>query len=159
MRPYYSQPGMFLLPLVVALGATGSVRACPGDEVQVTVVSILAKKDANDNVPEKLAELAKRIKERRPDLNSFRIDTQCCEKIAVDQPKEFKFVENKKAVVTVRQAADANNQVKLKVELPCVGKVCYTTCCGKFFPMMTCHKTEKGEWLIVAVMVKPCKGK
>ena len=158
MRPYYSQPRMLLLPLVVALGAAGNALACPGEEVQVTVVSILAKKEGN-NVPPKLAELAKRIQERRPDLTSFRIDTQCCEKLTVDQAKEFKFVDEKKAVVTVRQAADANNQVKLKVDLPCIGKVCYTTCCGKFFPMMTCYKTNTGECLIIAVMVKPCKGK
>ena len=159
MRPYYSQIGIPLLPLVVALGAAGSAWACPGDDVHVTVVSILAT-DKNDKVDEKLTELAKRIKERRPDLTGFRIDTQCCEKLAVDQSKEFKCLGNKcAAVVTVRQAADADNKVRLKVELPCIGTVCYTTCCGKFFPMMTCKKTDKNEWLIIAVMVKPCKGK
>jgi len=160
MRPYYSQPGMLFLPFVLALGATSTAQACPGDEVHVTVVSILATAKPNAKVDDKLNELARRIKERRPDLTGFRIDTQCCEKLAVDQSKEFKCLGNKcAAVVTVRQAADADNKVRLKVELPCIGTVCYTTCCGKFFPMMTCKKTDQDEWLIIAVMVKPCKGK
>jgi hypothetical protein len=147
---------MLWLPLVVVLGATSSVQACPGDEVQVTVVSILATTE-NNNVDKKLTELAKKVKERRPELKGFKIDTQCCESISVNCAKEFSFVEKQKAIVTVRQAADERNQVRLKVELPCIGKVCYTTCCGKYFPMMTCYKTAKGECLIIAVMVKPCK--
>jgi hypothetical protein len=159
MRPYYSQPGILLLPLVVIFAAAGSAPACPGDEVQVTVVSILAT-EKNDKVDTKLAELAKKIKERRPELKGFKIDTQCCESISVGKDKQFVFADKQKAVVTVRQAADKNNQVKLQVELPCIGKVCYTTCCGKFFPMMTCYKTkDKGECLIIAVMVRPCNEK
>jgi hypothetical protein len=146
------------VPLVIALGVAGRSRACPGEEVQVTVVSILAT-EKNDKVDKKLTELAKRIQERRPKLTGFRIDSQCCESIAVGAAKEFEFVEKQKAIVTVRRAADENNQVKLKVELPCIGKVCYTTCCGKFFPMMTCYKTGKDECLIIAVMVRPCKEK
>jgi len=158
MRPYCSHSGLFLLPLVVALGAANSAPACPGDDVQVTVVSVLATKE-NNKIDKKLAELAKKVQERRPYLTGFKIDTQNCETIPVNKAKEFSFVDNQKAVVTVRQAADENNQVKLKVELPCIGKVCYTTCCGKFFPMMTCYQTAKGECLIIAVMVRPCKEK
>ena len=59
----------------------------------------------------------------------------------------------------VRQGADDENKVCLKVKLPCTGEYCYKTCCGKFFPIATCHKTKKGECLFIAVMVEPCKGK
>jgi hypothetical protein len=158
MRPYCSSPRLWLLSLVVALCTASIARACPGEEVHVTVVSILAT-EKDEKVDKKLTELAKKIKERRPELKGFKIDTQCCETIAVDKPTKFHFVEQQQAVVTVRRAADENNQVRLKVELPCIGKICYTSCCGKFFPMMTCYKTAKGECLIIAVMVKPCKEK
>ena len=159
MKPNYSQPGMFLLPLAFALCAAGNARACPwDDEVQVTVVSILAT-EKNAKVDKELKDLAKKIQERRPNLTGFKIDTQNRETIPVGQAKEFVFCENQKGIVTVRQGADANNQVQLKVKLPCVGCVCYTTCCGKFFPIATCYTTKKGESLIIAVMVKPCKGK
>lgn len=160
MRPNCSHPGMLLVPIAVALCAAASARACCpwGEEVQVTVVSILAT-DKNDKVDTKLVDLAKKIQERKPNLTGFKIDTQCCDTIQVGKDKEFMFVEKQKAVVTVRQGADENDLVRLKVQLPCVGEVCYTTCCGKFFPIATCYKTKKGECLIIAVMVKPCKGK
>jgi hypothetical protein len=136
-----------------------AARACPDEEeVTVTMVSIVAT-EKNNKIDPKLKELAERIKAKKPNLTGFRIDTQCCESIPVGKAMEVKMVDNQKATVTVRQAADEKNQVRLTVKAPCVGEIRYTTCCGKFFPIVTCYKCKDGDCLIVAVMVKPCKGK
>jgi hypothetical protein len=135
-----------------------AANPCPDDdEVHVTVVSILATKN-NAKVDPKLKELAQKIKAKKPDLTGFQIDKLCCESLPVGKAIEMKMVENQKAVVTVLQAADEKNQVRLMVKAPCVGEICYTTCCGKFFPIVTCYQTKDKECLIIAVMVKPCKG-
>jgi hypothetical protein len=151
---------MLLLPIAVALCATAIARACPWDEeVQVTVVSILAT-EKNTKVDKELVGLAKKIQERKPNLTGFKIDTQSRETLLVGKEREFQFVDKQKAFVTVRAGADADNKVRLKVKLPCLGEVCYTTCCGKFFPIATCYKTKKnGDCLIIAVMVEPCTEK
>jgi hypothetical protein len=148
-----------LLPVAALLVAAPLCIACPGDDdVRVTVVSILATTKDN-KVDPRLEGVAKKIKEKKPELTGFRVGTQNCESCVVGKSKEFKLVDNEKAVVIVKNGADPKNQVSLRVKVPCVGEICYTTCCGKYFPIITCYTTKKGECLIVAIMVKPCHGK
>jgi hypothetical protein len=143
--------------LPASIGATGC-----GDEeeVKVTVVSVLAT-DKDNKVDKKLKELAKRIQAERPDLKftGFKIGGQTQETLNVNKAHEFELVDKQTAVVTVRQGADAMNKVRLKVKLQCGSEMCYKTCCGKFLPICTCYKTAKGDCLLIAVMVEPCKGK
>jgi hypothetical protein len=150
---------MLLLPLAFVLCANGTARACGDEEeVQVTIVSVLAT-SKDKKIDKKLTDLAKKIQEKWPELTGFKIDKQVRESMIVGKERQFEFVDEKKAVVTVCQGADDDNKVRLKVKLPCTGEYCYKTCCGKFFPIATCHKTKKGECLFIAVMVEPCKGK
>ena len=159
MRLIYSHSRMLLLPLALMLCISGRTYGCGDEEeVRVTVVSILAT-EKDDKIDKKLTELAKAIQKTRPNLTGFRIDKQCRESLIVGKPHDFEFVDKQKIVVTVRQGADANDQVKLKVKFQCGSEMCYQTCCGKFFPISTCYKTKNGDCLLIAVMVQPCKGK
>ena len=49
------------------------------------------------------------------------------------------------------------NRVRLAVKAPLAGEITYTTCCSKFFPIMTRYLTKDNERLIIAIMVKPKK--
>jgi hypothetical protein len=40
-----------------------------------------------------------------------------------------------------------------------MGEVEYTTCCGKFFPIITRYQTKDKERLIIAIRVQPCNKK
>ena len=75
MRPKISHRTLLLLPLAAVLATTTSARSCPGEEVHVTVVSVLAT-DKDDKVDKKLVDLAKKIKQKKPNLTGFKIDTQ-----------------------------------------------------------------------------------
>jgi len=159
MRLIYSHPGMLLLPLAFMLCISGRANACGDEEeVKVTVVSILAT-EKNDKIDKKLTDLAKAIQKMRPNLKGFQIDKQCRESLIVGKAHDFEFVDKQKVVVTVRQGANADNQVRLKVKFQCGAEMCYKTCCGKFLPICTCYKTKNGDCLLIAVMVQPCKGK
>ena len=57
----------------------------------------------------------------------------------------------------MRHAADSKNRVGLTVKAPLQGEIQYTTCCGKFFPIVTRYQTKNKELLIVAIRVQPCK--
>jgi hypothetical protein len=140
--------------------ATADARACPGDEVQVTVVSVLAT-DKDDKVDKKLVQLADCIRAKKPELTGFRIGQQSREPVELGKGKEFPFADNdkRKVIVTVRHGADDNNKVGLTIKVPCCAEIDYKICCGKFFPVETCYKTKDGKCLYIAIMVQPCKGK
>ena len=61
------------------------------------------------------------------------------------------------ATVLVRHAADNKNRVGLTVKPPLEGEIQYTTCCGKFLPIVTRYETKDKERLIIAIRVQPCK--
>jgi hypothetical protein len=126
------------------------------DSVQVTVVAILAT-DKNDKVDEKLERLAREIRKKEPKLKGFRLARVDCKPIPVGQSDKFALVDDEVATITVQRAADKNNQVRIKVKVPRLGAIVYTSVCGKFFPIVTRYWTKDGERLIVALMVGPCK--
>jgi hypothetical protein len=129
------------------------------DEVSVTVVAIYAS-EKDTTIDRKLTELAKVIRKKYPEFKGFRFGKLKRDAVDVGKEKKFDLGDKQSAVVTVTHGCDEKDQVGLKVKVPCCFGECeYTTCCGKFLPLKTCHKTDKGECLIVAIMVKPCHGK
>jgi hypothetical protein len=159
MKRCCSQPGLLLFLLGVTAWITPSALACPdADEVRVTVVAIHAT-DKDDKIDPKLAELAEKLKKKNPKWTGFRMGKQSHESVEVGKKAEFEFCKGQFAVITVRHGADEKNRVGLKVKCPCTGEISYTACCGKWFPVCTGCKAEKGECLIIAVMIEPCKDK
>ena len=57
----------------------------------------------------------------------------------------------------MRHGADSKNRVGLTMKAPLQGEIQYTTCCGKFFPIVTRYQTKDKEVLILAIRVQPCK--
>jgi hypothetical protein len=144
------------LGLLALLGAA-HVNA-PPEEVQVTVVAILAS-DQHKVVDKKVEDIAKAVGKQYPDLTGFKLGVMTCKPVKVNTKDKFPLTENESATIVVIHAANKDNKVRLTIKAPEVGEVTYTSCCGKFFPLMTGYKTKKGERLLVAVMVEPCKEK
>ena len=145
--------------LLLALPAPSAPAKC-GDKrkVRVSVVVILAT-ERDDKVDPKLKCIAAEVKKYHPKLTGFHMETISCQSGSVDQPGEFKRVDDKVASVTVQRAADARGRVRLKVVPPQMGEITYSTPCGKFLPIVTRYHTRKGDLLLIAVRVQPCPGK
>lgn len=127
-------------------------------EVRVSVVAILASESGNKIDP-RVACIAREVRKLHPKLTSFRLAKMTCKSVAVAATDDFALVANQHAAVTVLNAACKDHRVQLKVTPPTLGEITYTTCCGKFFPIVTRYQTRNQEWLIVAVRVQHCKGK
>ena len=54
---------------------------------------------------------------------------------------------------------DKDNRVTLKLTPPLMDEIKFTTCCGKFLPVVTRYRPAPGELLVIAVRVQPCTGK
>jgi hypothetical protein len=159
MCPSHSQRVFLFAILFLAAGACPcAFSACADEDVRVSVVVILAT-DKGDKVDPRLVNIAKLVQEKHPKLTSFRLARMACKPVDVGTEKQFELVEDQSAKVTVTHAADEKNKVGLKVKAPRLGEITYTTCCGKFFPLVTEYKTKNGERLIIAVRVQPCKEK
>jgi hypothetical protein len=152
--------GVMLVCLFVA-GPAGTVcqdaPPKPG-EVRVSVVSILAG-EGGGKVDPRVACIAREVRKLHPELKSFRMAKMTCKDIAVAGTDDFVLVADQHASVTVVNAACKDRRVQLKITPPTLGEITYTTCCGKFFPIVTRYQTKNQEWLIVAVRVQHCKGK
>ena len=61
--------------------------------------------------------------------------------------------------MTIKEAGDKMDRVRLKVTPPLMGEICYSTPCGKFLPILTPFRTRNGDHLLVAIRVQPCSGK
>jgi hypothetical protein len=143
--------------LLLAVGfflATAQSRA---QEVRVTVIVILGS-DKNKEVDCQLKCLAEEIQKKEPKLTGFKLGDTTCKSLALGKKETFKLVDKEEAIVTVRHGADKNNRVGLTVKPPRMGEIDYTTCCGKFLPILTRYHTKDKERLIIAVRVQPCKG-
>jgi hypothetical protein len=160
MKRNCSQPGLLLGLLTLILCPAPLALACGDDEeLRVTVVAIYAS-EKDTKIDGKLTELAKVIRKKYPEFKGFQLGKLKRDDVVVGKERKFDLGDKQSAVVTVTHGCDEKDQVGLKVKVPCCFGECeYTTCCGKFLPLKTCHKTDKGECLIVAIMVKPCQGK
>jgi hypothetical protein len=147
---------LFILLMMTALFAPFSLAFA--EEVRVVVVEILAS-DRHANVDKDLKCIAEEVQKKEPTLTGFRQGRMTCKAVTVGAAEKFPLAEGQSATVTVQHGADKNNRVGLKVKPPLIGEITYTTCCGKYFPIVTRYQTKEGERLIVAIMVKPCKDK
>ncbi len=138
-----------LAPILLAL-------MCPTeDPVRVTVVTILATSE-DTTVDPKLVELAKAVQQRDKTLTGFRLVATEAKSIPVGSSHTFELADKQVLRVVVTRSKDTNNRISLTIKPPGLEKVTYGCTCDKFFPVVTPHRTKKGELLIVAVMAKPC---
>ena len=147
------------LPLLAALMGGDPPDKAP-EEIRVTVVAILASTDKNAKVDKKLVEVAAAVQPQYPELVGFRFGPQTCKPVEIGKEETFDLVDDVKATVLVQQGYDKKGRVGLKVKPPQLNEITYSTCCHKYFPLVTPYETkDKKERLIVAVMVCPCKEK
>jgi hypothetical protein len=151
----------WLLPaaLAVLLGAGPGTRA--GDKVKVCLVTVLASQRHN-KVDERLTEIAEKVQKEKPKLKlrGFKLVDMTCNSLAPGEEWVVKLIEGQEAQVVIDKSADKNKCVVLRVKAPLLkGQVKYRTVCNKFLPIITGFTNKKGDVLILAVMVKPCRGK
>jgi hypothetical protein len=154
-------PTSVLLPMV-ALFALGSLcwptPACekPADQpVRVSVVVILAS-ETDTTTDAKLEAIATEIRKVRPELKGFRLAKMACKSLAVGKADEFDLIDDQRTTIKIKGTADKMDRVRLEVHPPEMGKVVYSTPCGKFLPILTPFKTKKNEHLLMAIRVQPC---
>ena len=75
------------------------------------------------------------------------------------RPTSSTCAEGKTTTITIQQAADKMDRIRLEVGPPKMGKITYSTPCGKFLPILTTHRTKAGETVLIAIRVQPCGGK
>jgi hypothetical protein len=152
MTPKWRWLGLVLL----AGGFFGAAPVSFAQEVRVTVIVILAT-NKNADVACELKCLAQEIQKKDPKLTGFRLEDTTCKSVTLGKKETFKLVDKEEAAVTVRHGADKNNRVGLTVKPPRMGEIDYTTCCGKFLPIITRYQTKDKEVLIIGVRVQPCR--
>jgi hypothetical protein len=126
--------------------------------VKVTLVVILASENPV-HVDPILVNIAKEVQKKKPELKCFKWKCQTCKSLEVDKKETFKLVDKQEAEITIKQPADKNKKVVLIVKPPLGGEIEYESVCEKFLPIVTRYETKKGERLILAIQVEPCKGK
>lgn len=126
--------------------------------VRVSVVAIIASKKPGKIDP-RLKCIARHIQKLQPELKSFRTARMSCKTLPVQGTDTFELIIDQKVKITILKNAVAKKKVQLKVEPPTLGAITYTTCCGKFFPIITRYKPKPHERLILAVCVNPCRKK
>jgi hypothetical protein len=131
------------------------------EQVKVTVVAIVANSDpADGKIDPQLESIAAEVKKKYPQLTGFHLKRMTCTSMTVGKEDTFKTVDDLDATVTVQQGSDKHDRVRLTIKPPQVKEITYTTCCGKFFPVVTPYLTkDKQEQLIIAVRVSTCKDK
>lgn len=145
-------PNRWLFGLAVLLTVSWPARA---DEIKITVLAILAT-DRNTNVDADLKEIAERVQKQEPKLTGFRQGRQSVKSVALGEKESFTLLEDQ--VVTVKvEDVGKKEKIRLTIKPPTLGEITYTTCCDKFFPIVTRHVTKDKERLIIAIMVENCK--
>ena len=153
MRPFKR----VLWILGITAGFASATLASRAEEVRVTVVVILAT-DRNDEVDCELESIAEQVQKKYPHLTGFHLEEISRKSLTVGKKEKFPLIDEQTALVLVRHGADSNNRVGLTVKAPLQGEIQYTTCCGKFLPIVTRYQTkEDKERLILAIRVQPCK--
>ncbi len=140
-------------PAVLACGPEKTAR-----KVRISVVVILAS-ETDDKVDKKLQCIAREVRRLHPRLKGFRLEKLSCKSLPVGKADTFSLVEGQATSITVEKAADKMDRIQLTVGPPMMGEITYSTPCGKFLPIVTPLRTRKGEKVIIAVRVQPCRGK
>jgi hypothetical protein len=144
--------------LTLAVATFSALPARAEESVEVTVVAIVASERSTDIHP-KLKTVAREVQKVDPKLTGFRLARATRRRVAVGVKESFPLIDCKDAAVTVRKSCGKDGRVELTVKPPLVGEITYTTCCEKYFPIVTRYQTEDKDRLIVAIMVEPCKNK
>jgi hypothetical protein len=146
--------------LVFLTGLFGLLTTAPGaraEDVKVCMIIILAT-DRDKGVDEELKPLAQEIQKKEPKLKSLRLEDTICKPLTVGKQETYQLIDKEVAGVTVKKAAGKDKRVSLTVKPPRMGEIDYTTCCGKFFPIITPYQNKDKERLIIAIRVQPCPG-
>lgn len=139
--------------LVLMLGAPPEPPCA--EPVRVTVVVVYAT-TKNGEIDPKLTTLADEVKKRDQKLTGFAVVTTLQKSIPPGESHTFDLPEKQALKVAVDRSRDKDDRVGMTITPPGLGEITYSCVCGKFFPIVTPHKTSGGEQLIVAVMGKPC---
>jgi hypothetical protein len=134
------------------LGAAAPARAF--EDVRVSVVAILASGGAKKVDPE-LEAIATEVRKKCPNLTGFHLARMTCLPVPVGKEETFPLEDDQKAAVAVQQGPDKNDRIRLKVKPPQLNDITYSTCTGKYFPIVTPYRTKAKEQLIIAIMVSP----
>ncbi len=126
--------------------------------VKVSILIIVAS-ESNGRVDPKLKCIADEVREVDPRLKGFRVANMICKSLPPQTRESFDLINDQKATVVIEHAADRNNRVTLRLTPPMLNEITYTTCCGKFLPIITRYRPKPDERLILAVRVQPCNGK
>ena len=133
--------------------------ADPGKgNVKVSVIVVVAS-ESDTKIDPKLKCIADEVKAVDPKLTGFRLVKMICDSLPPKTRGTFDLIDQQKAIIQIEHPADNDNRVTLKLTPPLMGEITYTTCCGKFLPIVTRYRTATGELLILAVRVQPCNGK
>jgi hypothetical protein len=148
--------GRLLWILAIAVSSLAAAPCGEAEKVKVTVAVILAS-DRHKEVARELKCIAQEVQKKYPALIGFRLGEITCKSLTVGESEKFALVDDEVATVLVRHGADSKNRVGLTVKPPLQGEIQYTTCCGKFLPIVTRYETKDKECLIIAIRVQPCK--
>jgi hypothetical protein len=152
---------LVILVLLAAGGAACEPPLAKDDgRVTVTVVAVLAN-DRDTKVDDRLTCLARCIREKHPNLTSFRLGRTSSKPIALGESQTFPLVEDEEAVIRVKRCTEKPDRFCLKVKSPSlVGDITYSSVCGKYFPIDTNYTTRKThDRVFIAIMVESCPGK
>jgi hypothetical protein len=148
--------GLCLAPVALLLAAAPAPAA---DEIRVAVVVILATGDGS-KVDAEVEAVAREVRKKYPALTSFHMARTTCQPVPAGKEESFKLVDDEVATVVVDHASDKDDRMRVRVKPPQLKEITYTTCCGKYFPIVTPYQTRaRQEQLIIAIMVCPCKEK
>ena len=127
-------------------------------EVKVCVIVLLAT-DQNEPVDDRVACIARRVRETYPKLIGFKVHKMMSQMVPVGSHATFDLIDDQKFGVSVDPGANPSDHVQIKIEPPSLGAITYETPCGKFMPIVTPYQTADGRVLILAVRVQPCQCK
>jgi hypothetical protein len=126
------------------------------EKVDVTLIVVVAT-TKNNRIEPKVECIAKAVQKLDPSLTGFRLATTTRETMIVGTRKKFPLVEDQVAIVETKRCTEEPKRVCLSVKAPRMGSITYTSCCGKFFPLLTGYETKGKDRIIIAVMVESCK--
>lgn len=153
---------MCILPLLaISFLPLPSACCCRGDEqpVKIVVLTILASETDTEITP-KIKEIATEIQKQNPKLTGFKLHrTVCTLGLKPGDKISPELVEDAKVEIKLKPERDEEGRVTITIKPPKLEEITYACKCGKYFPIVTSYKTEKGEQLIIAVMATPCNSK
>jgi hypothetical protein len=152
-----------IFSLLIAFAAFAGISladSCWPDEkdpVKVTLVVILASEEGN-TIDKRLKGVAEEVQKLHPNLKSFTYKSMESKSLKPNEKVSMQCVDKKTVDMVIKHGADKENRVSLAVKPPSMSELEYQSVCGKFLPIVTPYKTTKGECLILAIRVEPCRG-